>query len=65
MNFQINSTYQGDITQTNEIQVKMSKVDDEKVCVEFMNLNGDSFRFLEHFAKFRDVTLKNMNDATV
>lgn len=26
----------------NKIQIKISNVDDEKVCVEFMNLEGDS-----------------------
>ena len=43
----------------------MSKVEDKKTCVEFMNLKGDAFRFLEHFSKYRDITMKNMNDATV
>jgi len=38
-------------------------VDEQKVCVEFMNLKGDSYKFLEHFRKFKDTDLNFMNDA--
>jgi len=46
-----------------EMCVRILRVDDKKVCVEFMKLNGDQIRFHEHFAEFRDQVLKDMNDA--
>jgi len=32
----------GEEERQNKIQVKLSKVNDETVCVEFMNMEGDS-----------------------
>lgn len=63
MKFSLTTKDQGDVTQINLIGVKICKVDDNNVNVQFSHLSGDKIRFLEHFSEFKSTVLKNMNDA--
>ena len=54
---------QGEDEKQNKIQVKISQASEDKYCVEFMNLEGDSMQFLKHFENFKNKTLAKMNDS--
>jgi len=45
-----------------EICVRILKVDDNRVCVEFSKLGGNQIRFLDHFKEFKDKALSFAND---
>lgn len=54
----------GEVQNVN-ICVRLLKVDDKTVCVEFQKLSGDQIRFQEHFLDFKGGVLKDFNDAVI
>ena len=56
---------QDDITQNTEFCVRILKVDDEKVCVEFTKINGNNVLFHEHFNEITKNVLNFSNDTVV
>ena len=47
-----------------EICVRILKVNDNTVCVEFKKLNGDQMKFYEHFNEFSKILYK-INDVEI
>jgi hypothetical protein len=46
-----------------DIVMRVLKVDDSMVCVEFQKKEGDMIRFHEHFKEIKDRVLGFSNDA--
>ena len=44
------------------MQIKISKVEENMVCVEFYKLEGSKHNFMKHFLHFRDQALDFAND---
>lgn len=52
------------ITHENDIVVKILKVDEDTVCVEFTNLNGPNLQFYECYNEIKDKVLNMTNDVS-
>ena len=52
-----------DIELKTGIQVRILKVNDQKVCVEFQKGEGDQVRFMEKFNEIKNGALNFANDA--
>jgi len=62
--FTLASKDQGDQTHETEICVRILKVNDSQVCVEFSKLSGNQIRFHDHFRELKDNVLNFANDST-
>ena len=60
--FQLVSKDEGELQQVTDICIRILKVNDETVCVEFQKLSGNQTRFLEHFSEFNNNILGFAND---
>ena len=60
--FQLVSKDQGDQEQVTEICIRILKVDEETICVEFQKLSGNQTRFHDHFSEFNTNILGFAND---
>lgn len=65
MKFELQTKDQGGQLQQCKMCVRILKVDEQTVCVEFTKLGGDQIRFHEHFNDFKNQVLTAMNDAVV
>lgn len=65
MKFELQTKDQGGQIQQIKMCVRILKVDDQNVCVEFTKLGGDQIRYHEHFNDFKNQVLQAMNDAVV
>jgi hypothetical protein len=61
----LSTTDQGAQTQVVDIVMRILKVNDAKVCVEFQKQDGDNIRFLEHFNEIKDIVLAFANDTNL
>ena len=61
--FTMVSKDQSGMTTDVDICVRILKVNEQQVCVEFLKLAGDQFRFLEHFLEFKNQSLAFLNDS--
>ena len=60
--FQLSTTDQGGQVQVVDLVMRILKVNDSKVCVEFQRQDGDMIRFHEHFNEIKDILLDFAND---
>jgi len=60
--FVLETTGQDNLTQKTDICVRILKVDDEKVCVEFTKTSGNNVLFHEHFNEITKNVLDFSND---
>lgn len=58
----IDTTDQSGAISNIQMQIRILNVDNSMVCVEFMRLEGDKQRFIEHYQEFKNELLKDMND---
>ena len=63
--FSLSTTDQGGQVQVVDIVMRILKVDDSMVCVEFQRQDGDMIRFHEHFNEVKDRVLGFANDAVL
>ena len=52
----------GDQTHETEICMRILKVNDGQVCVEFSKQSGNQIRFHDHFRELKDKVLNFAND---
>lgn len=60
--FVLETTGQDNLTQKTDICVRILKVDEEKVCVEFIKTSGNNVLFHEHFNEITKNVLDFSND---
>jgi len=60
--FALDTTGQDNLTQKTEICVRILKVEDDKVCVEFTKTSGNNVLFHEHFNEITKNVLDFSND---
>lgn len=65
LKFDLQTKDQGGQVQLIKMCVRILKVDDATVCVEFTKLGGDQIRYHEHFNDFKNQVLTAMNDTVV
>ena len=63
--FTLESTGQDSLTSKTDMCVRILKVDDTKVCVEFSKQNGNAVLFHEHFNEITKKVLNFAIDATL
>jgi len=61
--YSLEQTGQDETIQKIDVCVRILKVDDQKVCVEFSKLSGPNVFFHENFNEFTNKVLNMMNDA--
>lgn len=61
--FSITSADQSGAQVLTKMCVRILRVDDKTVCVEFQKLEGNQHRFLEHYKDFKNDILNFANDA--
>lgn len=59
----IDTTDQSGAVHNIQLQIRILNVDNSMVCVEFMRLEGDKQRFIEHYQEFKNELLGDMNDS--
>jgi len=62
LKFIISTKDQGGQVHNTKICVRIMSVRDNEVCVEFLKLEGDKTRFVEHYLEFKNKVLDYMND---
>ena len=63
--FSLTSKQQDMFELTTKICVRILRVNDSNVCVEFSKISGDELEFLSHFNKIKNTILNFANDTDV